>query len=111
MSTHLVQVDKGEEVIDKLNQAVKELGITSGPITVIGAVGEATISVMRKNDAQTDLIREYRQPFELSGTGEVADGRVHLHVTLAGEDMIVAGHLHRAVVDDFFVRAYLTPIG
>jgi uncharacterized protein len=110
VSTHLVQVDKGEEVIDKLNHAVQNLGIMSGPITIIGAVDEATISVMRKNDAQTDLLREYQQPFELSGTGEVTDGRVHLHVTLAGEDMTVSGHLHRAVVDDFFVRAYLTTI-
>jgi predicted DNA-binding protein with PD1-like motif len=35
---------------------------------------------------------------------------VHVHVTLAGEDLIVAGHLHRAVVGDFFVRAYLDPV-
>ncbi|MBB4753396.1 hypothetical protein [Actinoplanes lobatus] len=42
--------------------------------------------------------------------GEVVDGKVHLHVTLAGEDIVVAGHLHRATVRDFFVRAYVSPL-
>ncbi|MEU4237295.1 hypothetical protein [Actinoplanes sp. NPDC026619] len=47
---------------------------------------------------------------ELSGTEEVVAGQVHLHVTLAGEDVTVAGHLHGAVVGGFFVRAYLTAV-
>jgi predicted DNA-binding protein with PD1-like motif len=47
---------------------------------------------------------------ELSGTGEVVDGKVHVHVTLGGEDLTVAGHLHRAVVGGFFVRAYVTTV-
>ena len=109
-STYIVQIDKDEEVIDKLNAAAETFGIHRGPITLIGAVQRATISVMKKDDPQTDFLREYDQPFEMTGTGEVVDGRVHLHVTLAGEDVIAAGHLHRAVVRDFFVRAYLTNI-
>ncbi|WP_308200897.1 PCC domain-containing protein [Actinoplanes sp. M2I2] len=79
-------------------------------ITLIGAVDEAEISVIGKDDENVDHLRRYSQPMELSGTGEVVEGKVHLHVTLGGEDLTVAGHLHRAVVGGFFVRAYVTAL-
>ncbi|MEV4708692.1 PCC domain-containing protein [Actinoplanes sp. NPDC049316] len=110
MSTYLLQVDPGEEVMEKLRELVKLSPVSHGCLTLIGAVHECTVSVMRKDDAQHDLLRSYDQPFELTGTGEVVDGEVHVHVTLAGEDLIAAGHLHRAMVRDFFVRAYLTDL-
>jgi hypothetical protein len=31
-------------------------------------------------------------------------------VTLAGEDLIAAGHLHSAMVRTFFVHAYVAPL-
>ncbi len=87
-----------------------DLGIRDGSVSLIGAVQECTVSVMHKDDALSDRLRTYDQPFELTGTGEVVDGRVHVHVVLAGEDVTAAGHLHRAVVRDFFVRAYITSL-
>jgi len=69
------------------------------------------VSVMAQDDALNDLLRTYDQPFELTGTGEVVDGDVHVHVVLGGEDLVAAGHLHRAMVRTFFVRAYITPLG
>jgi len=108
---YLVKVEKDQEVIAALGAAIAELGVTDGAITLIGAVHEARISVMRKSDALDDLIRDYAQPFELTGTGEVVDGKVHVHVTLAGEDLTVAGHLHAATVREFFVHAYVSPLG
>jgi len=107
---HLVKIEKDQEVLSTLGAAVADLGVTDGAITLIGAVHEARISVMRKSDALDDLIRDYAQPFELTGTGEVAEGKVHVHVTLAGEDLTVAGHLHAATVRDFFVHAYVSPL-
>lgn len=104
----LFEVKSGQEVVETLNAAVVDSGLKTGGILLIGAVQECTISVMRKDDPLTDLLRSYDQPFELTGTGEVVDGAVHIHVTLAGEDLTVAGHLHRAIVRDFFVRAYVT---
>jgi predicted DNA-binding protein with PD1-like motif len=110
MSTYVLQVDKGQEVMERLRELVKLSPVRQGSMTLIGAVHECTVSVMRKDDAQSDLLRSYDQPFELTGTGEVVNGEVHVHVTLGGEDVVVAGHLHRAMVRDFFVRAYLTDV-
>ncbi|GGN10134.1 hypothetical protein GCM10010109_19710 [Actinoplanes campanulatus] len=106
----LVTVDGGEEVVGTIQAAVSERGVTAASITLIGAVQTATVSVMHREDPMIDRLRDYDQPFELTGTGEVVDGGVHLHVTLAGEDILVAGHLHRATVRDFFVRAYVSPL-
>lgn len=110
MTTRVVQVNKDEEVLQVVQEHVDQLGFDSAVITLIGAVNEAEVSVMAKDDESVDYIRRYIQPMELSGTGEVIEGKAHLHVTLAGEDITAAGHLHRAVVGGFFVRAYLTTI-
>ena len=107
---HLIKVGEGEEVVATIGRAVAELGLTDGSITLVGAVHEARVSVVRKSDPRDDLVRDYAQPFELTGTGEIVGGAVHLHVTLAGEDLVVAGHLHAATVREFFVHAYLTPL-
>jgi predicted DNA-binding protein with PD1-like motif len=107
---HLVTVEKDQEVLETLNAAVTELGIRDGSITLIGAVQESTVSVMLKDNPLDDRLRSYDQPFELTGTGEIVDGKVHVHVALAGEDVTAAGHLHSAIVRDFFVRAYITPL-
>jgi predicted DNA-binding protein with PD1-like motif len=107
---HLVTVQKDQEVLETIQAAVTGLGITAGAITLVGAVQETTLSVMKRDDARTDYLRSYDQPFELTGTGEVVDGKVHIHVTLAGEDLIAAGHLHSAIVRTFFVHAYVTPL-
>ena len=106
----LVTVEKNQEVLETLGNALAGRGVQNGSISLIGAVQECAVSVMHKDDALEDRIRSYDQPFELTGTGEVVDGNVHVHVVLAGEDVTAAGHLHRAVVRDFFVRAYVTPL-
>jgi predicted DNA-binding protein with PD1-like motif len=66
---------------------------------------------MPATDATSDVISEYQQPFELSGTGEITDGKVHMHVVLGREgDVALAGHLHWAKVETFFVHAYVLPL-
>jgi predicted DNA-binding protein with PD1-like motif len=110
LTTHSFTVGTGQEVLATLQAAVTGAGITHASVTLIGAVGEATVSVMRKSDYADDLIREYAQPLELSGTGEVVDGKLHLHVTLYAEDFLVGGHLHAATVREFFVNAYITEV-
>lgn len=104
----LLAVKPGEEVIETLERRAADEGITNGAIvSLIGAVDSATISNMPAHDPKSDVITEYRQPCELSGTGEITNGKVHIHVTLGREgDQALAGHLHRATVENFFVHAY-----
>ena len=107
----VVHVDRDEEVLESITRQATDHGVTDAALTLIGAVQECTVSVMPKGDALDDIVTDYNQPFELSGTGEVTDGKVHVHVTLGGDGVVVAGHLHRATVRDWFVRAYIQPVG
>jgi uncharacterized protein len=108
----LLTVAPGEEVAHTLTRQAAEAGITDAAIvSLIGAVDACAISNMPVHDPGSDIVTEYTQPFELSGTGEIKGGTVHLHVVLSGEgDAAVAGHLHRAEVRTFFVRAYTLPM-
>ena len=62
------------------------------------------------DDATADVVTDYSQPAEMSGTGEIVDGVVHIHATMAvAGDKGLSGHLHRAVVETWFARAYVIP--
>jgi len=108
----LLAVKPGEEVIETVTRRAAEEGIASGAIvSLIGAIDACAISTMPAGDARSDIITEYIQPFELSGTGEITDGKVHIHVVLGAEgDKALAGHLHWARVETFFVNAYVMPM-
>lgn len=106
----VVRVDKDQEVLATVQSAIAERGVTDGSITLIGAIQDCCVSVMPRQNPLDDILTEYDQPFELTGTGEVIDGKVHIHVVLGGDGIVVAGHLHRARVQDWFVRAYVTPM-
>ncbi|GAA3298387.1 DNA-binding protein [Dactylosporangium vinaceum] len=107
----IVHIGRGEEVLESITRQVIARGVTDAALTLIGAVQQCTVSVMPKGNALKDILTDYDQPFELSGTGEIVDGKVHVHVTLGGDGVVVAGHLHRATVRDWFVRAYIQPVG
>ena len=106
----VVKVNKGEEVLATITREIETRGVTSASITLIGAVQTYCLSVMPKGDPLNDILTEYDQPAELAGTGEVVDGKPHIHVSLGAEDSTIAGHLHWAKVQDWFVRAYITPL-
>jgi uncharacterized protein len=108
----LVSAKPGDEVMTTLAQQLSDLNVTNGAIvSLIGAVDAAAISNMPANDASSDVITDYHQPCELSGTGEIKDGALHIHVVLGREgDIAVAGHLHWAEVKTFFVNAYVIPM-
>ncbi len=109
----LLSVQPGEEVMESLNAQIKEHGIMNGAVvSLIGAVDACGISNMPAANASEDILTEYQQPFELSGTGEVKDGVLHLHVVLGREgDTALTGHLHWARVETFFVNAYVITLG
>lgn len=102
-------VSHGQEVVAELDRQLRERGVDNAAVaSLIGAVDSCAISNMKMDDARHDVITEYKQPLELSGTGEIVDGRLHLHVVLGKQgDAALAGHLHWAMVEKFFVRAYV----
>lgn len=63
---------------------------------------------MPKEDAKKDILHEYKQPFELSGVGEIRDSKPHIHCTLSKEgDKALHGHLHWAKVKSWYVAIYI----
>lgn len=107
----VVSVRPGQEVLAEVTRRVTEEGVTSAAIvSLIGAVGSACISNMPKGDATADVLTEYEQPMEMSGTGEIVAGKPHIHCVLGAEgDASLSGHLHWAKVDHWFVNAYVMP--
>lgn len=96
-------------MISRLTEEIAKAKITSGAITsIIGAVAECVVSTMPKGDASKDIIRTYAEPLEMFGTGEVIDGKPHVHAVFGTEDgTAVAGHLHSAIVREWFVHAFV----
>lgn len=105
---HVIEV-RNAELLETITQRAKELGITNGAIvSLIGAVDGFMVSTMPTSDATQDVITEYDLPAEMHGTGEITDGQVHVHATMAVEgDKGIAGHVHRADVGTWFARAYV----
>jgi predicted DNA-binding protein with PD1-like motif len=106
---HVIEVHN-DELMESLARQAKERGITHGAIvSLIGAVDSFTVSTMPAGDATRDVVTDYTLPAEMSGTGEIHDGTVHIHAVLAVEgDRAISGHLHRAHVGTWFARAYIT---
>lgn len=102
-----LKVKQGKEVMAELTRQLKKAKIKEASIvSLIGAVDGCCISNMPKDDAKADNLREYKEPFEFSGTGEVVDGKVHIHCVLSREgDQALGGHLHWAKVKTWFVSA------
>lgn len=107
-----IHVGPGEEVMTIVRKTLKENNIQNGAIvTIIGAVDECIVSTMPKDDAKKDILKKYNQPLELSGTGEITDGKPHIHCVLSEEgNKTISGHLHSATVKNWFVNIYILPL-
>jgi len=105
----LISVQPGQEVIATVEQELKERGVQNGAIvSLVGAIDSCCISNMPKDDPKKDILTEYVQPFEMAGTGEIKDGKPHIHCILGREgDTALAGHLHWAHVQNWFVNVYV----
>ena len=108
----VVAVKSGQEVIETITNEVAGRGVKNAAITsLVGAVDYCALSNMPANDAHSDIITEYKQPLEMSGTGEVRDGKPHVHCVVSGEGNIaIGGHMHRAIVGPWFVHVYIAPV-
>lgn len=107
---HVVEINNGE-LIQILSDRVAELGIKNGAIvSLIGGVDSFTVSTMPGEDATKDVVTDYALPAEMSGTGEIVDGKPHVHAVMAVEgDRAISGHLHAAQIGTWFARVYVIP--
>jgi uncharacterized protein len=105
----VISVKPGEEVMETVTAGVASRGVRNGAIvSLVGAIDSCCISNMPKGDPKDDILTEYEQPFEMSGTGEIKDGKPHIHCVLGREsDTSLAGHLHWARVNTWFVNVYI----
>ena len=107
-----IEINSGEEIIETLTNFLKKHGITEGAIvSVIGATGSCKVTSMHKNDAKKIIEKEYHEPLEITGTGEIENGIPHIHAVFGREDQsAIHGHLEWGNVTDWFVHVYLLPL-
>lgn len=108
---HVLEV-RNAELVQSLTEQAAKLGITDAAIvTLIGAVDTFVMSTMPKGDPHNDILTSYDDPAEMTATGEVIGGVVHIHAVMAVEgDRAVAGHLLSAEVGSHFARAYMVAV-
>lgn len=108
----LISVQPGDEVIRKVTTELAQRNVKNGAIvSLIGAIDRCVISNMPAGDPKSDILTEYAQPFEVTGTGEIKDGIPHIHCVLGREgDVSLAGHLHSAHVENWFVNVYVAEL-
>lgn len=106
---HVFEVKNGDELMAGIEEQAKAAGVVNGAIvSLIGAADDFAVSTMPADDAGRDTVTSYDQPAEMTGTGEIVDGQVHLHVVMAIEgDDGVSGHLHYATITTHSARAYV----
>lgn len=102
-NTHIILIERGEKVIEKLLSYCKEKRIYAGFFTGIGAVDEAEIAhYIVDNKKYSSKI--YKEPMEIcTMTGNVSlmnnEPYVHAHITLGKENFtLIGGHLKEAKV-------------
>lgn len=92
----LIGMQKGDGILESVQQAVEEYGIRNAIVTS----GIAATYHMRwhhirdTEDLPTDEFYEHSAPIEVGGiSGMVIDGVPHLHCTFADHDRAYAGHV------------------
>jgi predicted DNA-binding protein with PD1-like motif len=104
---HVLEV-RNTELIESITKQAAELGITDAAI--IGVADSFTVSTNRTGDASGHIITSDPLPAEMTATGEIIDGKPHIHAVMAIQgDRAVAGHLHQAQIGTWFAHAYVIP--
>ncbi len=114
-----IRLEKGEEVVESITNACSVLGIRTGVVFGIGALGEATLLASKSAERLEPGALELKEPLEIasaSGNITLKEGKpyLHLHVSLGrGDHSALAGHLKRGVISltgEFFILECGTPV-
>lgn len=77
----IFEVESGE-MIESIERQAKSAGLTHAAIvSLIGGVDSFAVSTMPVSDATKDIVSEYNMPGEMHGSGEIVDGKPHVHAT------------------------------
>jgi hypothetical protein len=107
---HVLEV-RNAELMESITKQAAELGITYAAIVaLIAAVDSFTVSTNPAGDATAHTYSHYPLPAEMTATGEIVDGKPHIHAVMAVQgDRTIGGHLHEAQLETSFARAYVIP--
>ena len=107
---HVLEV-RNAELIESITKQAAGQGITYAAIVaLIGAVHSFTVSTNPAGDPTAHTHSASPLPAEMTATGEIVDGRPHIHAVMAVQgDRAVAGHLHKAQIGTWFAHAYVIP--
>jgi predicted DNA-binding protein with PD1-like motif len=102
---------RNAELIESLTKQAAEQGITYAAIVaLIGAIDSFTVSTNPAGDPTAHTYSSYPLPAEMTATGEIVDGKPHIHAVMAVQgDRAIGGHLHQAHIGTSFARAYVIP--
>jgi uncharacterized protein len=105
---HVIEV-RNAELMESLTKQAAEQGITYAAIVaLIGAVDSFTVSTTPAGDPTSHTFSHYPLPAEMTATGEIVDGKPHIHAVMAVQgDRTIGGHLHTAQLGTSFARAYV----
>ncbi len=98
-----VRIERGEEVLDKLQDLRKDYGISNGFFEGIGAVDKVRIGHYNVSKQEYDE-KEFQSEFEVSNfKGNIGPDKIHAHITLADNNFeTIAGHCSFAKVSGTF---------
>lgn len=106
-ASYIVRIDRGEEVLDKLNEFIKETDIKAGTITGIGASSEVELGVYSVKNREY-IKNKYEGEFEILSligniTQDAGDAYIHLHIMISdglaqGAGITVGGHLNKCII-------------
>lgn len=105
--SYIVRIDRGEEVLDKLNEFIKETDIKAGTVTGIGASSEVELGVYSVKKREY-IKNKYEGEFEILSligniTQDEGDAYIHLHIMISdglvqGTGITVGGHLNKCII-------------
>lgn len=112
-ASYIVRIDRGEEVLDKLNEFVKETDLKAGTVTGIGASSEVELGVYSIKKREY-IKNKYEGEFEILSligniTQNAGDAYIHLHIMISdgmvlaggltfGMGVTVGGHLNKCII-------------
>jgi hypothetical protein len=107
---HVLEV-RNAELMASITKQAAERGITDAAIVaLIALVDSFTVSTPPAGDPTAHTYSSYPLPAEMTATGEIVDGKPHIHAVMAVQgDRTIGGHLHRAQIGTSFARAYVIP--